>query len=53
MDEPKEKPSGPAEHALVGAGVGAAGVGNSMALIGVSTAFAALAVPIPSWTMRV
>ena len=43
MDEhQKEKPWGAAEHALAGAGVGAAGVGNSIALIGVSTGLAVL-----------
>jgi len=42
----EEKPWGPTEHALVGAGVGAAGVGNSIALIGVSTGLAVLPVSI-------
>ena len=37
---------GAAEHALVGAGVGAAGVGNSVALIGLSAGLAALPVSI-------
>ena len=41
MDQ-QEKPWGPGEYALVGAGVGAAGVGNSVALIGLSAGLAAL-----------
>ena len=42
MDKPREEKWGAAEHAAVGAGVGAAGVGNSVALIGLSTGLAAL-----------
>ena len=42
----EDKPWGAVEHALVGAGVGAAGVGNSVALIGLSTGLAALPVSI-------
>jgi hypothetical protein len=42
MDKPQEEKWGAAEHAAVGAGVGAAGVGNSIALIGLSTGLAAL-----------
>ena len=37
---------GAVEHALVGAGVGAAGIGNSVALIGLSAGLAALPVSI-------
>jgi hypothetical protein len=48
MDNYEEKPEewGAAEHAAVGAGVGAAGVGNSIALIGLSTGLAALPISI-------
>jgi len=42
MDKPQEEKWGAMEHAAVGAGVGAAGVGNSIALIGLSTGLAAL-----------
>lgn len=38
----EEKPWGAGEHALVGAGVGLAGVGNSIGLIGLSAGLAAL-----------
>jgi hypothetical protein len=41
MDDHK-KSWGPAEHALTGAGVGAAGAGQSIALIGVSAGLALL-----------
>jgi hypothetical protein len=37
---------GAMEHALTGAGVGAAGIGNSVALIGLSAGLAALPVSI-------
>lgn len=37
---------GAAEHALAGAGVGAAGVGSSIGLIGLSTGLAALPISL-------
>ncbi len=46
MDEQREEKWGAKEHALVGAGVGAAGVGNSIGLIGLSAGLAALPVSI-------
>jgi len=46
MDEEREEKWGAAEHALVGAGVGAAGVGNSIGLIGLSAGLAVLPVSI-------
>lgn len=41
MEEEQEK-SGFAEHVLIGAAVGGAGVGNSIGLIGLSTGLAVL-----------
>lgn len=47
MDEQeKDKEWGATEHAILGAGVGAAGVGNSIGLIGLSAGLAALPVSI-------
>jgi hypothetical protein len=46
MDNQEDKEWGATEHALVGAGVGAAGVGNSIGLIGLSAGIAALPVSI-------
>jgi hypothetical protein len=46
MDEDKQEKWGATEHALVGAGVGAAGVGNSIGLIGLSAGLAALPISI-------
>jgi hypothetical protein len=46
MDENKEEKWGAKEHALVGAGVGAAGVGNSIGLIGLSAGLAVLPISI-------
>jgi hypothetical protein len=46
MDEEREEKWGATEHALVGAGVGAAGVGNSIGLIGLSAGIAALPVSL-------
>jgi len=46
MDEEREEKWGAKEHALVGAGVGAAGVGNSIGLIGLSAGLAALPISI-------
>jgi hypothetical protein len=47
MDEQqKDEKWGATEHALVGAGVGAAGVGNSIGLIGLSAGLAVLPVSI-------
>lgn len=46
MDEHQEEKWGAKEHALVGAGVGAAGVGNSIGLIGLSTGLAVLPISI-------
>jgi hypothetical protein len=42
----EEKEWGAKEHALVGAGVGAAGVGNSVGLIGLSAGLAVLPISI-------
>jgi hypothetical protein len=44
MDEEREEKWGATEHALVGAAVGGAGVGNSIGLIGLSAGLAALPV---------
>jgi len=46
MDEQQEEKWGATEHALVGAGVGAAGVGNSIGLIGLSAGLAVLPISI-------
>jgi hypothetical protein len=47
MDEHQEdKKCGAAEHAAVGAGVGAAGVAHSIGLIGLSTGLAVLPISI-------
>jgi hypothetical protein len=46
MDEQHEEKWGATEHALVGAGVGAAGIGNSIGLIGLSAGIAALPVSL-------
>jgi hypothetical protein len=47
MDEQrKDKEWGASEHAIVGAGVGVAGIGNSIGLIGLSAGLAALPVSI-------
>jgi hypothetical protein len=46
MDNHQEEKWGAAQHALVGAGVGAAGVGNSIALVGLSTGLAVLPISI-------
>jgi hypothetical protein len=46
MEEQQEEKWGAKEHALVGAGVGAAGVGNSIGLIGLSAGLAALPISI-------
>ena len=46
MDEDREEKWGATEHAVVGAGVGAAGVGNSIGLIGLSAGLAALPISI-------
>jgi hypothetical protein len=47
MDEQhKEKAWGAAEHAIVGAGVGAAGVGSSIGLIGLSMGLTVLPISI-------
>ena len=45
MNDHKEK-WGATEHAILGAGVGVAGVGNSIALIGLSTGLAVLPLSI-------
>ena len=45
-DKQQEEEWGAAEHALVGAGVGLAGVGNSIGLIGLATGLAALPISI-------
>jgi hypothetical protein len=45
-NQQEEKEWGATEHALVGAGVGAAGVGNSIGLIGLSAGLAALPLSI-------
>jgi len=44
--QPEEKPWGPVEYGLTGAGIGAAGVGSSIGLIGLSTGLAALPVSV-------
>ena len=46
MNEHQEEKWGAKEHALVGAGVGAAGVGNSIGLIGLSAGLAVLPLSI-------
>ncbi len=46
MDEDKQEKWGAKEHALLGAGVGAAGVGNSIGLVGLSVGLAALPISI-------
>jgi hypothetical protein len=46
MDEQQEEKWGAAEHALVGAGVGAAGVGNSIGRSGLSAGLAVLPISI-------
>jgi len=46
MDEQREEKWGAREHALVGAGIGAAGVGNSIGLIGLSAGMAVLPISI-------
>ena len=46
MDNHEDKEWGAREHAIVGAGIGAAGVGNSIGLIGISAGLAALPVSI-------
>jgi hypothetical protein len=46
MDEQREEKWGATEHALVGAGVGGAGVGSSIGLIGLSAGLAVLPVSI-------
>jgi len=46
MDQEQEEKWGAKEHALVGAGVGAAGVGNSIGLIGLSAGLAVLPISI-------
>ena len=46
MKYEQEEKWGAKEHALVGAGVGAAGVGNSIGLIGLSAGIAALPISI-------
>ncbi len=45
-NQENDKKWGATEHALVGAGVGAAGIGNSIGLIGLSAGLAALPVSI-------
>lgn len=45
-NEHEDKEWGATEHAIVGAGVGAAGVGNSIGLIGLSTGLAVLPISI-------
>jgi hypothetical protein len=45
-DKQQDEEWGATEHALVGAGVGLAGVGNSIALIGLSTGLAVLPISI-------
>jgi len=60
MDEQQEEKWGAKEQALLGAGVGAAGVGNSIGLIGLSAGLAALPISIVVgaigglawWTLR-
>jgi hypothetical protein len=46
MKNEQEEKWGAAEHAAVGAGIGAAGVGNSVGLIGLSAGIAALPISI-------
>jgi hypothetical protein len=46
MDEHHEEKWGAKEHAAVGAGVGAAGVGSSVGIIGLSAGLAALPISI-------
>jgi hypothetical protein len=46
MDNHQEEKWGVKEHALAGAGVGAAGVTNSIAFIGLSTGLAVLPIGI-------
>ena len=46
MDEDREEKWGATEHALVGAGVGAAGVGESIGLIGLSAGLTVLPISI-------
>lgn len=46
MDEEREEKCGAAEHALIGAAVGGAGVGNSIGLIGLSTGLAVLPISL-------
>ena len=46
MDEERDEKWGAAEHALVGAGVGAAGVGESIGLIGLSAGLTVLPISI-------
>jgi hypothetical protein len=45
-NQEKDEKWGATEHAIVGAGVGAAGVGNSIGLIGLSAGLAVLPVSI-------
>jgi hypothetical protein len=45
-NQDEEKKWGAAEHAVAGAGVGAAGVGTSVGLIGLSAGIAALPISI-------
>ena len=45
-DKQQEEEWGAAEHALIGGLVGGAGVGNSVALIGLSTGLAVLPISI-------
>ena len=46
MEEERKEKLSAAEHALIGAGVGAAGVGESIGLIGLSAGLAVLPVSI-------
>ena len=46
MDEEREEKWGATEHALVGAGIGGAGVGNSIGLIGLSAGLTVLPISI-------
>ena len=45
-DQEKDKEWGATEHAIVGAAVGGAGIGNSIGLIGLSAGLAAFPVSI-------
>ncbi len=45
-NEHEDKGWGAREHALVGAGIGAAGVGNSIGLIGLSAGMAVLPISL-------